>query len=658
MKQAFHNFLQKYSDIQKEAVMHGNGPLLVSAGPGSGKTTVLTGRIVYLLQEKNVQADSIAVITYTKEAAASMEKRFQNVYSAFGRKTTEVSFSTFHSLFYRILRSFQAYQNFQIIQEESQRKLIHYILEDKVFPEYPLWSTPSVFVMVDQVKSAVSFYKNTMDFERYQKLLPCEFVQKAVEILEIYQKELISRGYLDMDDLLYVTYKVLKEHKAFLREWQGRFRHYLVDEFQDCNSLQYELLKLLAAEAESLFVVGDEDQAIYGFRGAKPGIMAAFQSDFPFCKMIALGENYRSIPKIVESADLVIRESKNRQEKKLISMVNPKDNKQEATECVVFLNRSQEWGWIYEKLSQMNADQQNETCVLFRTNLLLQAFTTGLRKNHIPFYTKERGKCIYEHSVYLDVMAYLQVAHQKCDRGLFLRVLRAPFIGVGREALTQEQVSLEQVKKFYQRGAYKNEKTVENIEKLQRNLDRISRFSPALAVNYIRKALRYEEYLTERWKAVPEQLKECILVLDHLQEEAKIYNDIEEWVKNQRDYIKFFNQMKRERGEKRAGVQVMTLHASKGLEFRQVFIPDVNDGVIPKTEKNKGNHLSMENLEEERRLFYVGITRAKERLVLSYVTGTQQKPSQPSRFISVLFDKNRMKKIDYSSSSLANSSNS
>ncbi len=630
------NFLEQYSKIQRQAVMHGEGAMLVSAGPGSGKTHVLTGRVYYLIAAMKVPPESIVVITFTKEAALSMERRFYQLIEELNLSIEDfqgVRFSTFHSFYYQILKDSNQFQNYSIINDYSQRKLVQYLVEtedNKI--EKGSFRACNIHE-ADSIRRAISLYKNTMNQEAYINAFPEYRKEEAWKYFKLYEKELENRKMLDMDDLVYKTLNILKSNKTLVNSYQERYQHYLVDEFQDSNIIQYRVMRILTQKVRSIFAVGDEDQAIYGFRGAAPGIMERYIKDYAGCRVLFMGENYRSYPQIVSAASNVISQSKYRLKKDIRSMKQTEQGEGGTVEKKVFGQRKEEWEYVCKCLKEMDHAKVKNTAILFRTNFHLSAFIAMLKSKGIPYITRENAGCIYQHFVVQDVMAYLLAGSGRRERELFLRIFRIPFIGVGRESLTEELVDLEALKVFYSRGAYANRLTVEQVDKLKRKLNMLQRMSPSLGLNFIRKACGYDNYIRERYEKDQELYSQCMDILDYLQGESSDFKTVEEWAGAQERYKEQF-QKERSRGkrrEKEEGVYVMTLHGAKGLEFEHVFIMDVNEGVIPKF--GKGSELPEEKVEEERRLFYVGMTRAKKRLELLLVIETNNSKLRPSRFL-------------------------
>ena len=678
------------NEAQKAAIMHLYGPCLVLAGPGSGKTYTITNRILYLL-EQGVPPDSILVITFMKEAALSMQNRFQQMTAS---KTYPVHFGTFHSIFYHILRESNTLKSSKLLGNSEKKALLLPILQKydncgiedsgEASPENP----GSLSEDAAKLLSAIGYYKNTMDFSAAGKKAPAKWQPYFEQVCDQYKTAVKKTGRLDFDDMLYECKVLLQENKELRTYWQNRFHHILIDEFQDINPVQYEAVKLLAPEPCNLFAVGDDDQAIYGFRGSRPECIRRFSEEF-HAKQFLLAVNYRSRHEIVQASLAVIGENKDRFEKQLQAAAGPqrrenipaKRNPEEPeaaaegvrspesppVELLAFSERDEQYRHMIGSLSGWL--REGESCaVLFRTNSYMQSFASRLKAADIPYEMKERTVSIYEHFIVLDIMAYLQIGYGQGKRAQLLRILNKPSRHMGREALGDGGVNFESMRAYYDRAqlpeAVKGKVKAE-ICHLARQFRSVGNFSLRPAISYILKAMGYEQYLKTLSGTDREKWQEWQEVLDWLKEDAASYGSLEEWQTFQQEYTKSLEQnqerassgpkgprgreQKKEAqppGEKRP-VQLLTVHGAKGLEFDRVWIPDCNEKVFP-----HGNLPDEKTVEEERRIFYVAMTRAKKHLELLYLTGTKERPRQPSRFLNPLFD------ISPSSHSSSSSSNS
>nr|WP_305133409.1 ATP-dependent helicase [uncultured Acetatifactor sp.] len=666
--------LTNANEAQKAAIMHLCGPCLVLAGPGSGKTYTITNRILYLL-EQGIPPESILVITFMKEAALSMQNRFQEMAAA----TYPVNFGTFHSIFYHILRESNTLKSNQLLGQSEKNALLLPIL--KKYEKYQEDGTAEVSskntdsLNDDAVKflSAIGYYKNTMDLSAAGEKVPAKWQPYFEEICRDYGTAVKKTGRLDFDDMLYECKMLLQDNKSARTYWQSRFRHILIDEFQDINPVQYEAVKLLAAEPYNLFAVGDDDQAIYGFRGSRPECLRRFSEEY-HAKRFLLAVNYRSRHEIVQASLTVIGENKDRFVKQLRAAGSQNCKKavaQESREEMeeppgtggdilrergpvslhAFAERDDQCGYMIQLLSQWL--QTGESCaVLFRTNAYMQSFAARLKSADLPYEMKERTVSIYEHFIVLDIMAYLQIGKRQGNREQMLRIMNKPSRFISREALRDGGVNFERMQAYYDNAPLSEAKKYAMKAELQRlecQFRSIRNFSLRPAVSYILKAMGYERYLKALSGADSDKWEEWQELLDWLKEDAAAYGSLEEWQSFQREYTKSLeqNQEKAASGQKyppgkerakkiqpcreKNPVQLLTIHGAKGLEFDRVWIPDCNEKVFP-----HGSMPDEKTVEEERRIFYVAMTRAKKCLELLYLTGTKEHPRQPSRFLNPL----------------------
>ena len=684
--------LQSLNEAQLSAVTCGEGPVLVLAGPGSGKTFTITQRIFYLLQEYHIAPENILVVTFTKDAALSMQQRFKEQSDLI----RPVNFGTFHSIFYHILRQSHNLQKSKIATENQKKEIMLSLLRSR-FPGEGNMQEGGLFL------AAISLYKNTGEEESAVKMLPEERRESFHDIFPAYERERKSRGLLDFDDMVYECREMLMRDKEILKYWQNRFSHILLDEFQDINPVQYDVIRLLTREHGRIFAVGDDDQSIYGFRGSRPACLKSFAQDF-HAKQIYLTVNYRSSKAIVEASLAVISENRDRFDKRLTAAFGQAAEQagrqaevQEDVKGVIlhsFEDREEQYNYLIKRL-QACREQQGSLAVLFRTNSYMQGLAARLNKMGIPYSMKEKVTSIYGHFIVQDIMAYLRIVSGEETRELLLQILNKPLRYLNREALgragdpdgERESVrerdsigkrdsdwnrdsarereicgkgenrgedgrigNLEEmfrnIKDYYenQEGVLWWRERIREAEKLQKDLGYLKKLPLYLQVQYILKGMGYERYLKEKAAPGEEKQAQWQEILEWICEDAKGYEDLKEWRSAQEKYENTL-QEKRE-GEQQ--IRLMTVHASKGLEFDHVWIPDCNENVFP-----HGRMLETDACEEERRIFYVAMTRAKKSLELLYTTGTKERPRQPSRFLNPLF-----KGSSQSDSSSTSSSNS
>ncbi len=632
------DIFEQLSTDQRKAVMHGEGPILVTAGPGSGKTHVLTSRILYLIQERQIPPDQILVITFTREAARSMQSRFFSMQKAFPMpsdiRSGHVSFGTFHSFFYQILRSSEKYTHYHILQETEKQKLLYPLLREirsRPKEEMSRYFDPVSGEEISRILSAISYGKNTGRETEASGLLPEPWRSAYEEIRQSYERQKKQRRQLDLDDLLTLTFRELQQDGELLRYWRSRYTYILLDEFQDCNPLQYEIVKMLYTEKGNVFAVGDDDQAIYGFRGAQPGIMQRFLEEYADTVSVVLGKNYRCAPAVVEASAKVIACNLQRVDKELVSA---RTQEQGKVELRGFAGGREERQYVLSQCRDLPAEELNRFAVLFRTNSLLGAFTAELLQAGIPFVIREPVSSIYGHFVARDVMDYFRAAYGARERQIFLRIWNRPRLHIGRESLTEEQVDFNRIRQFYTQAPYQNPAAVRDVEQFARKLEQLRRFPLELGVTFIRRGFGYEEYLSRKAGQNRELLENWLEVLDWLSQDSRVHASFAEWERYQNSVQTQTAQESSLKQPRKKGIHVMTMHAAKGLEFDRVFLMDINEGTVPKLKR--GEPVREELLEEERRLLYVGMTRARECLEILYRTGTSERPRQPSSFLRPL----------------------
>lgn len=644
--------LEALNNAQRKAVMHGEGPLLVLAGPGSGKTFTITQRILYLIEVLQVPPEEILVITFTKEAALSMQRRFQEQ----SNRIYPVNFGTFHSVFYQILRRSGASKGCKLLGESQKKNLILPILRqcNIAMQKKQHNSLQEYAKNYEEFLAAISYYKNTGDKQQAELKLSAEKRSLFCEIFESYERARKQQGAIDFDDMVYECARLLEQNQQIREYWGSRFSHILMDEFQDINPMQYRVIRQLAASPYNLFAVGDDDQAIYGFRGSNPACMQHFLKDYS-AERILLNINYRSYPAIVAASLKVIEENKGRFFKELKSC-----EEKAAEEEVVSLRSFTDSEEQYTYLTNLLVDRgENATCaVLFRTNMRLQSFAARLNRLGIGYDMKEKAVSIYEHFIVKDIMAYLRIAAGEQNRELYLQILNKPARGLSREALVRTAVAdredsydakqitvtnemTKEMYSYYQRqrrmgimDEFHIQKAEKSLAVLEKQLAYMQGTSIYPGIQYICKVMGYERYLETECRKRSNGaacFEEWTQILEWLKEEAKGYDCLADWMEAQKAYETKMSDKTGNDKETAKKVQLMTVHASKGLEFDKVYIPDCNEKNFP-----HGSMPDRESIEEERRIFYVAMTRAKKSLELLYLTGTKERPRLPSRFLNTL----------------------
>ena len=609
---------------QEEAITHKGGPLMVLAGPGSGKTLVITYRVKWLIENAGVYPSNILVITFTRAAAEEMKKRF---FMFDGMENAPVTFGTFHSIFFMILRYAYRYTAANIIREDVKRRYIKEMTENMEL------EIEDENEFLSGIINEISYVKGEMMSLSYYHSNNCSD-ELFAQIYEGYEKRLREENLIDFDDMLVFCYELLKEREDIRTLWQNKFQHILIDEFQDINKVQYEIIRMLAGKGDHLFIVGDDDQSIYRFRGARPEIMLGFEKDYPEAKKVILNTNYRCSEEIVESAEHLISHNTKRFPKNMqaargskvpITFRNLKDAGEECTDILKGIR------FYYKKGIPLE-----DMAVIFRTNTQPRLLVGRLMEYNIPFQMRDVIPNIFDHWIARNILTYIKLAMGNRDRKLFLQVMNRPKRYISRSMITEPQVDLKKLKQqtFGKKWLY------EKIDKLEMDLYLLRKMEPYAAIQYIRNGIGYEDYMNEyaQFRRMnPDDLEE---VLNQIQESAKEYHSFEEWF----TYIESYGEELRKQMEagrqQKSGVTLTTMHSSKGLEYEVVFVMDINEGVTPHKKAVKEA-----DLEEERRLFYVAVTRAKTYLFLYSVKELYQKDAQISRYIGELrYDKKEFQK--------------
>ena len=621
-----------FNPSQSKAISHKDGPMLVLAGPGSGKTLVITERTKKLIKEYGISPANILVITFTKAAANEMKERFLRL---MGGNSCPVTFGTFHAVYFSVLKHAYHYRAENIICEEKRYRCIRDIIKRHCLEyEDETEFITSILGEIGMVKNAgiavANYYAKNCAEEVFRK------------IYNEYQEYLYKYRLIDFEDMLLYTFELFRDRADILAAWQKKYRYILIDEFQDINKIQYDVVKMLAGERKNLFVVGDDDQSIYRFRGAKPEIMLHFKDDFPKAKTVLLDTNYRSQANIIKASLNLIGHNKERFDK----CIQAAWGAGKEVEYAIFQDQREENLRIIRDLQEAvgKGASFQDFAVLFRTNTQPRFLMEMLMEYNIPFCTKDNIPNLYEHWVAKDIFAYIRIARGSRERSDFLQIMNRPKRYINRESLDEDTVSFDVWEWYYEEQPW----VAQRIAKLNEDIKRLGRMTPFAAINYIRKGIGYdmfcEEYADYR-RINPEDLYE---VLEELQAGAKGYNSYDAWFDHIEEYTKELEGQHQKNMQEKEGVALATFHSSKGLEYEHVYIIDANEGLMPYKKA-----LLDQDIEEERRMFYVAMTRAKKNLHLFSTKQVNHKDADISRFIG------ETKEVDYSSiSSNAASSNS
>lgn len=603
---------KRYNDSQVKAIHHFNGPCLTLAGPGSGKTAVITERTKNLITEYHVKPSNILVITFTKAAAAEMKNRFFNL---MGGESYPVTFGTFHAVYFSILKHAYNYNANNIIREEQKYALMRELVQ-KHRLEY---EDESEFVT--SLLGEISIVKNTgVSIEHYYSTNCAENVFRR--IYSEYHEWLHQRKLIDFDDMLVYTYELFKERKDILSAWQKKFQYILIDEFQDINKIQFDIIKMLAAPENNLFVVGDDDQSIYRFRGARPEIMLHFKDDYPDAAQILLDTNYRSQKNVVEASLNLISYNTERFEKDIRAAWESRDE----IEYAVFKSQREEIAKIIWDIQEHieKGGNYKDIAVLFRTNTQPQMLMERLLEYNIPFRMKDSVPNLYEHWIAKDLFAYIKIAMGSRYRSDFLKIMNRPKRYISRDSLDEETVAFDVWEWFYEDKPW----VAERIQRLEYDIQMLSTMNPYAAINYIRRGIGYDEFCAEYADYRRMNVDDLYEILDELQNSAKGFDSYNDWFAHIERYTQELEKICRKQNENTESVALATLHSSKGLEYEKVYIIDVNEGIMPYKKAVLDNEI-----EEERRMFYVGMTRARSNLHLYAVEQHNHREMSVSRFI-------------------------
>ena len=602
----------QFNEAQIQAIQHNKGPCMVIAGPGSGKTTVLTHRVRYLIDRCGVKPSDILVITFTKAAAEQMKFKFKGLSEG---RSSAVTFGTFHAVFFTILKAAYNYSARCIITPQVQ----HEFVKDQIHRLELEYDDEKE--AVDGVLSEISRVKGeAVNIDEYESR--CIPPQSFRIIYMAYDDMLVRKHLIDFDDMIVQCRELLMQREDYRRAWQNKYKYILIDEFQDINKAQFDVVRILADEYRNLFVVGDDDQSIYGFRGSAPQIMLDFNKYYSDAVRIDMCINYRSTGNIVFASRAVAEENEHRYYKDITTY-----NSQGDTVSVYEFNSlNDEKAFLVSEIRRLidTGIAADDIAVLSRTNVIGNMYMSRLESDGIPCCDYSVVQDIYEHWISKDILTYIRIALGSRERIDFLRIINKPLRYISRSYITQP-ADINALKRGYEG----NEQMSKQVEKLVSDISMIRSMSPFAAVNYIRKGVGYDEYIRNYIYEHKADKEELYNVLDELAHRASQYMSLSQWLDGIVEYIR---QCDKDRQNNTAdGVHMLTMHGSKGLEYKIVLVMDACEGIIP---YNKS--ILDEQIEEERRLFYVAMTRAKEKLYLLYPKQRYNKDTTRSRFIEEL----------------------
>ena len=604
-----------FNKSQIQAISHMDGPAMVLAGPGSGKTTVITHRIKNLIEKAEVRPENILVVTFTKAAAISMQKRFSTLMN--GGKGQPVTFGTFHSVFYKILRKSRRYEATEIL---SERQKTDYIRE--VIGRYGISSNDISELSQNIINDIGNIKGNMLNAQEYEP--SCCKKEDFIKVYNAYNLELKKDGKMDFDDILRECYLLLCENHTILEQWRELYKYILIDEFQDINRIQMNIIELLASPLNNIFVVGDDDQSIYGFRGARPEIMIEFKDYYPEAELIVLDVNYRSTQSIINVAGRVIENNKTRLDK----CAHANNDKDFQPDIRKFRNQVEELKFVVSKIKEYENQgiSLSEMAILVRNNSQIQEISSFLKNRKIEAESGKHRSNIYNGMVAKDILSYVRGA-LKFDGTYFnedlIYVLNKPQRYISRQVVLSVNMNISAVRRIYSKN---------NIDSFLFHIEMIRKLPPQAALSYIRKGAGYEEYL--RLYAIENNIPMSGLLkqLEQLVQECSKFNTLEQWINSidsaQNSEGQNFGKKSSGEGGTNNRINIMTMHGSKGLEFKAVFIVDANQGIIPTSKA-----LRERDFEEERRLFYVAITRAIDYLNVYAVEERLGCPIEVSMFV-------------------------
>ncbi|MFB9762697.1 UvrD-helicase domain-containing protein [Ectobacillus funiculus] len=615
---------------QYEAVTHTEGPLLILAGAGSGKTRVLTARTAYMIQEKQIDPKSIMLVTFTTKAAQEMKSRLLRFSSLSPAIVHSLVVGTFHSIFYKILLHHDGER------WSPQRLLKHEWMIDRMLKEAGAeLSLDEKEFPYDQAAQQIGYWKNTLT--HHDAVKPkSDWEEKALYLYKRYEEMKKERGTFDFDDMLQGCYELLKTNEALLMRYQGRFRYFLIDEYQDVNKVQYEIMRMLSQHTNNLCVVGDDDQSVYAFRGSDPMFILHFDRDYPDAAVVTLNQNYRSSHSIVTTANKVITLNKNRREKQMEAQFQsasqpsfffPYDEEEEATMIVTD---------IQERLA--NGAQPSDFAVLYRTNSAARAIFERLTESDIPFVIDRDSHSFYERRIVRSLLAYLRLSLNEDDEIAMSDLLTALFL---KQAVMQDLKAtsiLEDCTLVRALGKVQNIHSFQQkkLQKIAPMFRKLTNLSPLAAIEMIEKEMGFADFVKKRGNEGNAIEKGSDDIRD-LKVVARKFTTILALLAHADHITRVAADMKKRGAAPDNAVQLLTIHRSKGLEYEQVYLLGAVDGSLPHDfaleSFREGNSAP---LEEERRLTYVAMTRAKESLYVSVPSMRRGRTAYPSRFIKSL----------------------
>ncbi|MEG2983187.1 MAG: ATP-dependent helicase [Peptostreptococcaceae bacterium] len=614
--------INKLNENQKNAVMHTEGPCMVLAGPGSGKTRVITYRIVNMVLNNNINPKNILAISFTKASSTEMKNRALSL--SHDTRINRINYGTFHSVFFRILRFFEKYELDCILDEKNKKFAIKGILKNLNIENAE--DDDTILSVINEISYVKNELMDKLDFD--SEILTKDEFSKTYNMYEEY-KESIKK--IDFDDMLIKTYNLLKDNSRVLERVRAAYKYILVDEFQDINKVQFEVIKLIASPNNNIFVVGDEDQSIYGFRGSRPDFLLEFEQYFENSKKYILDINYRSKKGITDIANKLIQNNDNRYEKLIkcdrddtgiVKYINTEDSEEEAK----FIAKD-----IINKCED-NCINYEDFAVIYRTNIQSRALVDVFMDMHIPFVVRDSIVTIYDHWVAKDLLAYLRLGIDTTLSEDWIRIINKPFRYISKDSIKLASEDKDFIGGLINKAGL-HPKQIKTLNDLEIDLSYLKTLSPKNAISYIRTSLDYDRYVLDycsNRKIKPNGLIEILNELESSSTNFKTINDYLEHIEKVKSEI-----IENRNNKNSEGVIFTTMHSAKGLEFPYVYIIGANEGTIPheKSYDIEDEEKRKFAIEEERRLLYVGITRAQDELCISSPKNKYGRKVFKSRFI-------------------------
>lgn len=616
---------------QLEALRHIDGPCVVVAGPGSGKTRVISHRIANMVLNNSIPPKRILAISFTKASSVEMKSRTCALDNS--GQLDKVNYGTFHSIFFRILKRYSNVNIKNVIDDLKKKDIIYFLarpfLNDNI-------DNDDVMDIISEISTVKNERLDPTSFE--SDVLGKDFLN----VFNGYEAYKIEKGLLDFDDMLSMTYDFLVQNPSVLDIVKSVFRYVLIDEFQDINKVQFDIVKLMVEDHNNIFVVGDEDQSIYAFRGSKPEFLIDFDKHFIGTKKIVLDRNYRSARRIIANSNKLIRNNKIRNDKEIIA-----DRDDPGRVMIVYPETMEkEADFVVDEIESRikSGENPDDFAVIFRTNSQIRPYIDALINKKINFILKDSVNTFYNHWICDDLITYLRLSQALPSNEDWRKVINKPMRYISKTTIDEAVKSENFIKKLLESRDL-NESQVENILELLEDVKYMRGLSPRDAIRYIRVAMDYNRYLLELATQNGGNFISYTEILDEFEEASERFTSVKKFLEHI-ETIKSGEGMKKLSSN--SGVTLTTMHSSKGLEFKNVYISGCIKGIIPHKKSIEGLGKDEEekkilNIEEERRLFYVSMTRAKDYLVMLCPKSKLGVKTNKSIFIQEILDKNNKK---------------